>query len=154
MAPRMAALAADPRGHVLAHGADMQQHDFIACVRCGHWAETRPRKLLKPCCGQPRHSRCEGAQALRRIASRRHPCSVRGPLTGPLFTISPELQAHAAQMLDEYISPAKQEPQPSTVAADSASQTTVVVPLTAAQQRLAALRSRVAARVGQHVREA
>ena len=57
-------------------------------------------------------------------------------------------------MLDEYISPAKQEPQPSTVAADSASQTTVVVPLTAAQQRLAALRSRVAARVGQHVREA
>jgi hypothetical protein len=57
-------------------------------------------------------------------------------------------------MLDEFISPAKQEPQPSTVAADSASQTTVVVPLTAAQQRLAALRSRVAARVGQHVREA
>ena len=57
-------------------------------------------------------------------------------------------------MLDEYISPAKQEPQPSTVAADSASQNTVVVPLTAAQQRLAALSSPVAARVSSPVREA
>ena len=40
------------------------------CTRCGHWAATKPRGLLKPCPGAPNQ---QGAKVLRRLRRQRHP---------------------------------------------------------------------------------
>ena len=81
---------------------------------------------------------------------RMHPCSLRGPLAGPVLTLSRDLQAHAAQLIDEYLTPARQGMLPQPIAAVAACDrlaATAKTP-TAAQMRLAALRGRVTAREG------
>ena len=61
---------ADPKGHALLVCHPGRALPFLACMRCGSWADSRPVKLLRPCSGVPTAA---GFVSRRRLASGHHP---------------------------------------------------------------------------------
>ena len=102
LAQKMAAVVAHPRGHILAAADDDGGKPLLVCIKCGSWAESNPRALLKECkgCVVPGS---EGSQALRRLASGKHPQHQRGHLVGPVVALQSEHQDAASQALNRFL---------------------------------------------------
>ena len=162
LAPKIAAVVASPQGHVLAAAGDSCGRPLLFCLKCGNWAESKPRLLLKPCKNRAL-PQSEGYQALRRVAVGLHPRHMAGHLVGPVWAIQPEHQDSANRALSSFIEVAgrgKKKAAQALGASDSAVRGTVLdvaaTAVLAAQpvpsarpsgsERLEAVRTRVAAR--------
>jgi len=102
LAPKLAAVVASPQGHVLAAAADSCERPVLFCQKCGNWAESKPRALLKPCKNLVVPS-SEGYQALRRLAAGLHPRHNAGHIVGPVWAIQLEHQDSANRALDRFL---------------------------------------------------
>jgi len=154
LAPKMCAVVAHPQGHVLAAAEDKCGKPLLACLKCGNWAESKPRALLKGCRGRVA-PRSEGFQALRRLALGIHPQHKRGHLVGPVVALQAEHQEAADQALDVYLHKVGRpkgrraqggSPCPPARGPGEGSVGQAVASVPAAQLRLQALRARVVAR--------
>ena len=157
LAPSLCAVVAHPRGHVLVAADDDCGTTVVACLKCGNWAESKPRALLRSCrgCILP-HT--ESVQAMRRLTLGMHPQHKRGRLAGPLLAVQAEHQEAASRSLDWHLQRMRQPKRPLARGAEppcpTAGEPSVegVAPALAAEQvvtaseRLAALRARVIAR--------
>ena len=73
----LASVLESPAGHPLIVCYSEGAPPCVACTRCGAFAQSRPKKLLRPC---PSPARCRaagiaGSQPLARIAKGRHPAT-------------------------------------------------------------------------------
>ena len=75
---------------------------LVACVKCGYWAERKPRALLQECKGFAA-PRSEGSQALRRLAMGQHPQHDRGHLVGPVVALQWDHQEAASAALSAFL---------------------------------------------------
>ena len=91
---KLAAVVADPNGHVLVAVRDSQSRCILACTVCGCWAHVIPRRLLKKCEGKA-PAKSEGYKALRRLALGEHPQHDKGLLDGPVLAVGAPQQAFA-----------------------------------------------------------
>ena len=161
LAPRMCAVVAHPRGHVLVAAEDGCGKPLLVCLNCGNWAESKPRALLQGCrgCIMPRS---EGFQAMRRLARGMHPQHKRGQLVGPVVALQAEHQDAAERTLNWHLQKlgrpkgrrARGEPPcpPASVPGEGGDEP-ALAPVQAAEtkaatarDRMAALRARVAAK--------
>ena len=91
---KLAAVLANPSGHVLVATCDSQSRCILACTVCGCWAHVVHRRLLKKY-GGAAPARSEGYKAIRRLALGEHPQQDKGRLDGPVLAVGASQQAFA-----------------------------------------------------------
>ena len=142
-----------PRSHRPIAADDDEGQGFIACITCGAWAVLRPVKLLHSCQGQPEKGTA-GHAALTRNAAGNHPNPLRSTQIAEIRAIGSEDAAAIRKALDAHLAKGCHKPRGCHTGRHIASASEPIPEprqidppaLSAAQQRLAALRARIRAK--------